>query len=158
MNNITIDEELSQEFQSSEKFQKILDIAKLNLEDYNARMNTSYDLTYKDVGEERFRFTLDDSDNYQDGIAGDVNFFVLWNAEKLDKSYFEIFYQNISNYEYSELSFYNSPHIKKYETYQNMVVAFKKKYMDYSPLGFLTDEESQSVKSEIYKRFLINLT
>ncbi|GEJ46978.1 hypothetical protein [Chryseobacterium sp. ON_d1] len=149
MNNISIDEEFSQEFQSSEKFQKILDIAKLNLEDYNARMNTSYDLTYKDVGEEKFRFTLDDSDNYQDGIAGDVNFFVLWNAEKIDKSYFEIFYQNIGNYEYGELSFYNSPHVNKDEVYQKKVTEFKKKYDDYSPLGFLTDEESQSVKSEI---------
>lgn len=158
MNNITIDEGLSQEFQSSEKFQKILDIAKLNLEDYNARMNTSYDLTYKDVGEKRFRFTLDDSDNYQDGIAGDVNFFVLWNAEKLDKSYFEVYYRNISNYEYSELSFYNSPHVKKDDTYEVKVSTFKKRFFDYSPLGFLTDEETQSVKSEIHKRFLINLT
>lgn len=158
MNNITIDEELSQEFQSSEKFQKILDIAKLNLEDYNARMNTSYDLTYKDVGEERFRFTLDDSDNYQDAIAGDVNFFVLWNAEKIDMSYFEIFYQNIGNYEYGELSFYNSPHVNKDEVYQKKVAEFKKKYDDYSPLGFLTDEESLSVKSEINRRFLKNLT
>lgn len=158
MNNILIENGLSQEILSSDEFEKKISIAKLNLEDYNARLNTSYDLTYKDVGEGKWKFTLDDSDNHRDEIAGDVNFFILWNTEKVNKVYFEIFYQNIKNYEYNELSFYNSPHVKKDEGYHNKITLFKRKYTNYSPLGFLTDDEIELVKSEISRRFLINLT
>ncbi len=156
MNNILIDENILEEAKSSNDFETNMLIAELNLKDYNKRLGTSHDLIYKKINE-KLKFVLDDSDNISFDIAENINFFILWNSEKIDKSYFRIYYDNINSFEYSQITFYNSPHIPKDDKYQKAKENFIKKYADYSPLGFLSEEESQSVKSEISKRFLTSL-
>lgn len=155
MNNIFIDEQIQNDVnENRNNFHSIsLNVAQLNLEDYNRRFETNFDLDYTKNDRGQFNFSLANPPQYplDHRIDSDINFFRSWALNYVDKRWFENYYHNVKSLEYDQIALWRT--IDR-DMYLDKAKSFVTKYTDYSPLGFLSDEESQSVKSEISNRFL----
>lgn len=140
--------------ESIDKFHPIgLHIAKLNLIDYNIRFNTDFDLVYLKDNEGRFMFKLANPPQYllEHKIDSDINFFRSWALNFEDPKWFENYYHNIANFDFNDISMWRAIDQKMYSDKRDYFIT---KYWKYAPLGFLSPEQEESVKSEISKRFL----
>lgn len=153
MNEISFEKSVSQE--AIDKNLDSLQIAELNLSDFNERMNKDYDLLCRFTNGNP-RFFLKQELRYPENtntIASQINWLLMWKREIHDRAYFKIFFNDIER-EFEKINRYNTPYIKKDNLYYKMVADFKKKYSDYAPLGFLSAEDQIYIKAEIQKKFL----
>lgn len=153
VNIILFDKDVSQE--TINKNAENLNIAQLNLSDFNERMGTNYDLICKFTNENT-RFFLKQELRYPENtntIASQINWLLMWKREINDRVYFKIFFNDIAR-EFEEINRYNSPYVQKDNIYYKMVEDFKRKYTDYAPLGFLSENDEKYIKEEINKKFL----
>lgn len=153
MGIISFDKNVSQE--TIDNNQENLKIAHLNLSDFKRRMGKDYDLLCRFTNNHP-RFFLLQELRYPENtntIASHINWLLMWKREINDRAYFKIFFNDIER-EYEEIKYYNLPYVQKDEVYYKITEKFKKKYTDYAPLGFLSKEDEDYIKYEIYKRFL----
>lgn len=153
MNIISIAEDVPQE--TIDKNVENLRVAQLNLSDFNERMSKNYDLicSFKN---DNPRFFLKQELRYPENtntIASQINWLLTWKREINDRTYFKIFFNDIER-DFEEIKRYNSPYIQKDNVYHKIVEDFKKKYTDYAPLGFLSNDDENYIKEEINKKFL----
>ena len=132
-----------------------LNVAQLNLEDYNRRFNTDFDLVYlkDDRGHFMFKLANPPQNVLEHIIDSDINFFKSWavNYNYNNNNWFRDFYHNINSLEFEQIMVWR---IRDRDMFLDKARSFITKYTDYAPLGFLSEEEIQSVKSEISSRFL----
>lgn len=150
---ILFDKDISQE--TIDKNAENLKIAQLNLSDYNERMGKDYDLICRFTNGNP-RFFLKQELRYPENtntIASQINWLLMWKREINDRVYFKIFFNDIAR-EFEEINKYNSPYIQKDIVYYKMAEDFRKKYTDYAPLGFLSQDDEKYIKEEINKKFL----
>lgn len=154
MNNIIIDG-IQQDIDNSiTNFHSIgLHVAQLNLEDYNQRFDTDFDLIYYKNDEGKYFFKISNPPQYplDHKIDSEINFFRSWAVNYDDKTWFRNYYNNIESLEYNDIMVWRPI---DNDMYSSKAQSFKKRYTDYAPLGFLSEEEIQTVKSEISNRFL----
>ncbi|AYZ35156.1 hypothetical protein EGY07_06010 [Chryseobacterium indologenes] len=153
MNTISFDKNVSQE--TIDKNQENLKIAQPNLSDFNERMGKDYDLLCRFTNDNS-RFFLKQELRYPENtntIASHINWLLMWKREISDRVYFKIFFNDIER-EYEEINRYNSPYVQKDEVYYKITEEFKKKYTNYAPLGFLSEEDEEYIKLEINRKFL----
>lgn len=153
LNIISIEKDISQE--TIDKNADTLRMAQLNLSDFNERMDKDYDLICRFTNENP-RFFLKQELRYPDNtntIATQINWLLMWRREINDRTYFKIFFNDIAR-EFEEINRYHSPYVQKDTIYHKIVDDFKKKYTDYAPLGFLSEDDENYIKEEINKKFL----
>ena len=153
MNKISIEKDVSQE--TIDNNEENLKIAQMNLSDFNERMDKDYDLICK-FTDGNPRFFLQQELRYPENtntIASQINWLLTWKREINDRGYFKIFFNDIER-EFEKINRYHTPYIQKDKVYYKLVENFKKKYTDYTPLGFLHQEDENYIKEEINKKFL----
>lgn len=135
-----------------------LNIAQLNLSDFNERMNRGYDLICR-FTDGHPRFFLKQELKYPENtntIASQINWLLMWKKEIKDRGYFKIFFSEVQR-DFEEITRYQSPFVEKDILYENLVDNFKKRYSNYAPLGFLDEVDQNYIKEEIYKKYLQRL-
>lgn len=153
MNTISFEKDSSQE--TIDENAENLQMAYLNLADFNERMGKDYDLICRFTNGNP-RFFLQQELRYPENtntIASQINWLLMWKREIGNKTYYKMFFNDIQR-DFEEINQYNSPYIQKDNVYYKLVATFKKKYTNYAPLGFLTTEEEINIKEEIDKKFL----
>ncbi|MCX8530826.1 hypothetical protein [Chryseobacterium luquanense] len=153
MNIISFENDIPQE--TFDKNAENLKMAQLNLSDFNERMGKDYDLVCKFTNGHP-RFFLKQELRYPENtntIASQINWLLNWKREIKDRVYFKIFFNDIER-EFEKIDRYHSPYVEKDKVYDKLVENFKKKYTEYSPLGFLNKEDENYIKEEINKKFL----
>lgn len=156
VNIISFDKDVSKE--TIEKNAENLKIAQLNLSDFNERMGKDYDLICRFTNEHP-RFFLLQELRYPENtntIASQINWLLMWKKEIKDRAYFKIFFNEIER-EFEEIMRYHSPYVQKDYLYYKLVKNFEKKYTDYAPLGFLSQDDENYIKEEINKKYLHRL-
>lgn len=153
MNTISIEKNVSQE--TLDKNAENLRVAQLNLSDFNERMGKDYDLICR-FNNDNPRFFLKQELRYPENtntIASQINWLLTWKREINDRGYFKIFFNDIER-DFEKINHYHSPYVQKNNLYFKLVEDFKKKYTDYTPLGFLNQDDEDYIKEEINKKFL----
>ncbi|WP_312345900.1 hypothetical protein [Chryseobacterium binzhouense] len=131
-----------------------LNVAQLNLIDYNNRFDTDFDLIYlKDDGG-KFKFVISNPPTYnQHKIDNDINFLRSWavNYKYKDNNWFKNYYNSIDSLEFQDIITWRNIDKEMYESKRKFFIT---KYKNYSPLGFLSPKEQEDIILQIDKRFL----
>jgi hypothetical protein len=136
-----------------------LKIAQVNLEDFNSRLQESIVLKYNGL-----RFKFEKSNNHQKTyeIEGFINLFTMWskNLSYGFQDFYSTFFKKIE-YEYNQIvQDYRGRYVLKKITNRDIEIfnsdreVFIRKYHNYSPLGFLSNEQENEIKLKINKLFI----
>lgn len=144
--------------QSTSNFHDLsLHVAQLNLIDYNTRLDTDFDLVYLKDTQGGFFFQLRNPSQYlQDyKIDGEINFLKSWavNYSYNNNDWFRDYFNHLKS-EVNDLSTWRTLDRKAYDRKRNLII---KRFKNYAPLGFLSAEEMEKVKSETDNRFIMSL-
>ena len=131
---------------------KKLEIASLNLDDYNSKLDNHVCKLLYNVGTCEFE-TLVKNDSHTDFIHSQINYFVYWDSQGDDLT--ERYLKNTANTYYDPVrSIATSLSITKTPTNENLAFFIKKRnlfflrFKDSFPLGFLSVEEENKIKTE----------
>lgn len=147
--------QISADFSNSDKadfHNKKLEIATLNLDNYNSKLDNHVCKLLYNVGTCEFE-PLIKNDQHTDFINSQINYFIHWNLQEY--SLIESYIENIVFSNYKEAHSIVSPFlITKTPIGENLGFFIKKRnlfflrFKDSFPLGFLSVEEEFKIKTE----------